>query len=481
MYQQVRYVRAIDPSSFKPNGHEDIIAAARDRAAKKPKILPGQNGKKGKWAKNVMELASEVPTVSEKKKDVREIIELLSDNEDVNLNAVDENKIFSVKVQKEDIPKCWIEVYLLMPKGGSVDSDSFENNCEESVIKTPTNATNVKINGSIEGQDNMIEKNDVSGKSSGGTSSRRSSRGKKSSIPTDSNLADDEIIKPTTPTSTATPAATKAKENKLNSIDDIKKSDVRTEGRYVQIDLFNGGPKVGAIIDQPKNFENSIRSRRPVSYVVAVSESGLMVDVTSRYSSTAGNTKKLRLPQIEWWDELIKDTIKSSILHLDKKKMKNTSSSQVNSKLSSSNSSFSSSFSNSSNSKSNSKSNQSVICLEEDANEIFSIVDDLHTGTQGSSSDHRSRVSIDSNSFTVNGKHTGNKNNEEIEREKEREIEREKTSEINRLLQQLKAEQNEFASQALLEPMPLTLSGFKNHPLYILERDIKVRIINYFF
>jgi Rad4 beta-hairpin domain 1 len=43
-----------------------------------------------------------------------------------------------------------------------------------------------------------------------------------------------------------------------------------------------------------------------------------------------------------------------------------------------------------------------------------------------------------------------------------------------RLAERLKAEQNEFQSSALKEPMPTTLSGFKNNPLYILERDLKV-------
>ena len=119
----MRYVRTIDPSSFKPNGHEDLIAAAKIRASKKLKILPGQNGKKGKWAKNVMLLASESPSnpnqseVSEKAAiSEKKIIELFSDDEDDKIITLDENKIFSVKIKKEDIPKCWIEVYLQMPK-----------------------------------------------------------------------------------------------------------------------------------------------------------------------------------------------------------------------------------------------------------------------------------------------------------------------------------------------------------------------------
>jgi Rad4 beta-hairpin domain 1 len=44
-----------------------------------------------------------------------------------------------------------------------------------------------------------------------------------------------------------------------------------------------------------------------------------------------------------------------------------------------------------------------------------------------------------------------------------------------RLSQQLKAEQEEFTTLALNEPLPTTLSGYKNHPLYTLHRDLKVR------
>ena len=55
---------------------------------------------------------------------------------------------------------------------------------------------------------------------------------------------------------------------------------------------------------------------------------------------------------------------------------------------------------------------------------------------------------------------------------RERIIKREKA----RLSQQLLAEQEEFKCDALLEPLPTTISGFKNNSLYVLERDIKVSL-----
>ena len=145
---------AIDPRSFKPNGHEDIIAGAKLRAAKKPKLLPGQNGKRGKWAQNVLESASEVTQKTVQNLDQMKenlvaihaskngVIELLSDD-DEKIELIDENKVFSVKVKKEDIPKCWIEVYLQMPKNhgndmkyhdaqqsGTLDENSISNDCK---------------------------------------------------------------------------------------------------------------------------------------------------------------------------------------------------------------------------------------------------------------------------------------------------------------------------------------------------------------
>ena len=98
----------------------------------KPKLLPGQNGKRGKWAQNVLESASEVTQKTVQNLDQMKenlvgihaakngVIELLSDD-DEKIELIDENKVFSVKVKKEDIPKCWIEVYLQMPKNHGND------------------------------------------------------------------------------------------------------------------------------------------------------------------------------------------------------------------------------------------------------------------------------------------------------------------------------------------------------------------------
>ena len=398
---------AIDPRSFKPNGHEDIIAAAKLRASKKPKVLPGQNGKRGKWAQNVIELASEVsPKADHTSDQLKEnfvttcsaensVIELLSDD-DEKIELVDENKVFSVKVKKEEIPKCWIEVYLQMPKSHGNDVAYHK------APQSSTSDNNTIKNGS------KIEKGSLSKRN---LRNQREKNGEfsaeKLELECPSNI-DKQIV-----------PDFKKDENLQNVVRILEESDVRTEGRYVQIDLYNGGPKVGSIIDKPKNIENSIRCRRPVSYVIAVNEFGLLIDVTNRYSSCLSNTQKLRPNDVQWWINFIRDIEISSTQYSNNKN----------------------------------KNKESVCKIG------ISDCDVAHN--------HQKE---ESETVLNNGNKKEFEINVENEINRERIIRKEKT----RLSQQLLAEQEEFKSDALREPLPTTVSGFKNNSLYVLERDIKV-------
>ena len=286
----MRYVRAIDPCSFKPNGHDDLQAQAQLRAKT---ALPGQNKQKAKWAKGVIQ---EFEMTSAKSSSV---IDLSSD--DVGIN---EDQVISVKVKKEDIPKCWMEIYLQMP---NLTSDG-----NLAPIKNPE-----------------------------GKKSRPSSGRKKSAEESnDVEVGFQEVVE---------------------EVQDL-------HGRYVQVDLYNGGSKLGSIIDKPKSFEVFVRGKRPVSYVLAVDATGLVVDVTSRYSNNSLKTKKARMTDISWWEDMIAD-----------------------------------------------------ISIRDTRRAYPSKCDTQQT-------------------------------------------------------QQLRNEQEEFKSEALQEPLPSTSSGFKDHPLYILERDIKVKV-----
>ena len=399
---------AIDPRSFKPNGHEDIIAAAKLRASKKPKVLPGQNGKRGKWAQNVIELASEVcPKADHTSDQIKEnyvttcsaensVIELLSDD-DEKIELVDENKVFSVKVKKEEIPKCWIEVYLQMPKSHGNDV-AYHEAPQSSTSDNNTIKNESKIEKGISSQRNFRNKKEKKGEFS--------AEKLESECP---SIIDKEIV-----------PDFKKDENLHNVVKILEESDVRTEGRYVQIDLYNGGPKVGSIIDKPKNIENSIRCRRPVSYVIAVNESGLLIDVTNRYSSCLSNTQKFRPTDIQWWINFIRDIEISSTQYSNNKN----------------------------------KNKESVCKIG------ISDCDVAHN--------HQKE---ESETVLNNGNKKEFEINVENEINRERIIRKEKT----RLSQQLLAEQEEFKSDALREPLPTTVSGFKNNSLYVLERDIKVR------
>ena len=290
-------MRAIDPCSFKPNGHDDLKAQAQLRAKT---TLPGQNKQKAKWAKGVIQetemTSAHVGSAATK---LNNVIDLSSDD-----LGVDEDQVISVKVMKEDIPKCWMEIYLQMPNLTSDGNVAPIKKCESKKLRQP-----------------------------GG---RKKSTGEVNDVEVDSQ----ELV------------------------DDVQD----LHGRYVQVDLYNGGCKLGSTVDKPKSVEVFVRGKRPVSYVLAVDGTGLVVDVTSRYSNNSLKTKKARMSDTSWWDQLIADA---------------------------------------------------------------SIRD--------------SRRSHDTKSDTQQ-------------------------------TQQLRKEQEEFKSEALQEPLPSTLSGFKDHPLYILERDIKVKV-----
>jgi Rad4 transglutaminase-like domain/Rad4 beta-hairpin domain 1 len=372
----VRYVRAIDPCSFKPNGHEDLILRAKARAKN---AAPGQNNQKAKWAKGVIQVMKSDPESGRdpevtNKDNIPEIFELLSDEEKEGKAGIDENKIISVKMKKEDIPKCWIEVYLHMPK------------------KAPTKILKSKQcgkRGSKRGEGNnaeneekpLLEMNDVE-------------------------------------TSNEISSACSTKENDFCI---ITADDVASEGRYVQLDLFNGGSKVGSMIDCPKSFEVSVRGRRPLSYVVAVDATGVVVDVTSRYANSVVNTKKVRMQHIEWWEQLVNDSTARER-----------------------------------------GSRKSAI-----RGHSFTPHQSMVDNTTDNSSSSSKRNSSIQDAFDMN----------EVECSDETIIDvdnRQQDKASRRLAERLKAEQNEFQSSALKEPMPTTLSGFKNNPLYILERDLKV-------
>jgi Rad4 transglutaminase-like domain/Rad4 beta-hairpin domain 1 len=201
----------------------------------------------------------------------------------------------------------------------------------------------------------------------------------------------------------------------------IAADDVASEGRYVQLDLFNGGSKVGSMIDCPKSFEISVRGRRPLSYVVAVDATGVVVDVTSRYANSVVNTKKVRMQHIEWWEQLVKDSTARE-RGSRKSAVRGHSFTPHQSMVDKT----------TDNSSSSSKRNSSIQDVF-DVNEV-ECSDDMIVDVDNRQQDKSSR----------------------------------------RLAERLKAEQDEFQSSALKEPMPTNLSGFKNHPLYILERDIKV-------
>jgi Rad4 transglutaminase-like domain/Rad4 beta-hairpin domain 1 len=385
----VRYVRAIDPCSFKPNGHEDLIVRAKGRAKN---AAPGQSNQKAKWAKGVIQLmksdleSGRDPEVTEKTS-IPKVFELLSDEEDAK-SGTDENKIISVKIKKEDVPKCWIEVYLHMPK------------------KTPSKIMKSKQGwkrGSKRGEGNSAEKN--------------------------SKKSHQEIKGVETLNSISSTCITIDNEFCVIAADDVT-----SEGRYVQLDLFNGGSKVGSMIDSPKSFEVSVRARKPVSYVVAVDATGIVVDVTSRYSNSVVNTTKVRMQHIEWWEQLVKDSTARER-----------------------------------NSRNSSTRSHSFTPLQSMAASTSTERDNITADNSSSSSNARNKR---------NASTQGTSNVDDVERSNEIFIDvdnRQQDKASRRLAERLKAEQNEFQSSALKEPMPTTLSGFKNHPLYILERDIKVR------
>ena len=549
----------MDPCSFKPNGHEDITSSAKLRAAKKPKPLPGQNGMKGKWAQNVLELTSEAPQKSGKILDqIKEsaavisilknsVIEILSDDDDEKTELVDENKIFGVKIRKEEIPKCWVEVYLQMPKSQNHKSSVIGGELE---TKETTSRYNEAGDVSVENEKKIVldTASNTGNKRVVATKlSRKKNEEMKQMIKIDKSIEDDEalIFKEQNRSKSKVKCDEIVMKNNIKNVEPkqqtnlqndfriLEESDERTEGRYVQIDLYNGGPKVGSMIDKPKSVENGIRCRRPISYVIAVTESGLVIDVTNRYSSCLSHTKKLRLPQIECWENLIKNSIISSTIYYnkkdknkiqintsnsnDKKLLNNLSSPSViinleladelddkNEKIQrkysiqNHNPELSSSFSTSSSSCSSSSSlktgvNNEIVCFGgRDKGTGIDKVEILELETKMEIEEFHD-TKKESNKEVVREKDKkrdyGRKVEMEIEnknqgeRGSEREIEidsrRLQSREKNRLLQQLLAEQEELKFQTLLEPMPNTISGFKNHPVYVLQRDIKVRTFLY--
>ena len=439
-------MREINPCSYKPNGHEDLTARAKLRAKKSG---GGSNGQKAKWARSVVDAtmttvsAADTKVISEDSRSKDTVIELLSDDEggegegEGGEERVDENKIRSIKVKKEDIPKCWIEVYLLMPK----DKDKSVN--DKNKKDKTASATSKKTTGGT--GKNRTKQDKASSKENS------SSEGKKSDKSDKSN----------------------ANENMAEGSDDVCIVDSAEIplGRYVQLDLFNGGSKVGSLIDQPKSFESAICNRRPVAYVIAVDATGLMIDVTGRYSSDSGSTKKLRMPCIEWWDQLVHATRATSLAKQsrDSKESRDMSGVEyITPLLSSSSSSASSSSASSSSSiltdtKDTTSENNS-------SNKISNgnISNGHHSAAPSSSTNNSDMsknipVSDDKNSIVSN-----NIMNSTM-------ISNQKKKAEWRLSQQLKAEQEEFTTLALNEPLPTTLSGYKNHPLYTLHRDLKVR------
>lgn len=388
----MRYVRALDPCSFKPNGHEDLIVRAKARAKN---FAPGQNNQKAKWAKGVIEvmksdrdsgrdtegaIGTSVPTVTE----------ILSDDDEDTKTGIDENKIISVKFKKEDIPKCWIEVYLQMPKTSP-----------SKILKSKQ----------------------------GGKQNAKSKRGDKNNTENTENTEKSFEDRREAKSSSSMSSTCSTNDNELCI---IEADDVACEGRYVQLDLFNGGSKVGSMIDSPKSFEAAVRARRPLSYVIAVDATGIVVDVTSRYSSSIVNTKKVRMQCIEWWEQLVND---STARERDNREGSNRRHSYT----------LHQSMGVSSTS-------------EWDCIENTSISNNTNNNRKSSIQSNLSRNDVEYSDEIL------------ISKDNDRQSDRA----ARRLAERLRAEQCEFQSQALKEPMPKTLSGFKNHPLYILERDIKV-------
>ena len=451
-------MREINPCSFKPNGHEDLTARAKLRAKKSGG--GGSNGQKAKWARSVVDAAmpsqplesSKVSSEDSKPKET--IIELLSDDDGEQTdNRIDENKIRSIKVKKEDIPKCWIEVYLLMPKDKFLTEEDKKKNVQSTSTTTKkitsgTTKNKTKQNKTKNNEENLTDKND----------SDQNDIEKK----VEDDKGGDEVCV-------------------------VDRSDA-PKGRYVQLDLFNGGSKVGSLIDQPKKFESLICNRKPVAYVIAVDATGLMIDVTGRYSCDSGSTKKLRLPCIEWWDKLVHSTRATSLAYRNRenkeKEIRNTSGIEESDKIITSSSSSSSSSSspvlatvsitienNSSggNAKSNGnslhshqntedKSDSGNVTSFNDVSAALVITSDASDDKKGSAINGRSSLIICNNSANSSTNSS------------------QKSKAEWRLSQQLKAEQEEFDTLALNEPLPSTLSGFKNHPLYTLHRDLKVDV-----
>ena len=503
---------AIDPRSFKPNRHEDIIAGAKLRAAKKPKLLPGQNGKRGKWAQNVLESASEVTLKTGQNLDQMKenlvgihaakngVIELLSDD-DEKIELIDENKVFSVKVKKEDIPKCWIEVYLQMPKNhgndmkyndaqqsGTLDENSISNDCkiEKGNLSKKRN-TRVLTLKSRNDRVRRGEKKDSAGKKEESSIEN---------LESDCQLnIDTQIIPKGQEKEESGFVDVEKNKNDRNVLRILDESDVRTEGRYVQIDLYNGGPKVGSMIDKPKNIENSVRCRRPVSYVIAVDESGLLIDVTNRYSCCLSNTQKSRPADIQWWTDFIRDSEISSTIYYNKKN-KNYLKNNITNNMTNSNIKLLKVVSSSSPTiididddiNSNSDKTPDKYILENRTSEISSYsssgADDAVKYDNSNMKDSEKKIVISDGKRTDNEKReilktsleNGEKRELEVKKESEMKRERIMKREKARLSQQLLAEQEEFKCDALLEPLPTTISGFKNNSLYVLERDIKVSV-----
>jgi hypothetical protein len=190
-----------------------------------------------------------------------------------------------MKVKLEDVPKCWMEIYLTMPR-------STHNNTPTSskVIDDDTKKKKgTKRRRSKEDEDDEIDDLPVDPKAV-----RKKQVKKKGSVEDCDDEDDDQILTEENDNIlegslriSAHNEPNNLKKNSKNAIVDadvcVLDDSVLTEGRYVHLDLFNGGPKTGPVIDKPKLFEMSMRRKKAVSYVVAVDINGLMVDVTNRY------------------------------------------------------------------------------------------------------------------------------------------------------------------------------------------------------
>jgi hypothetical protein len=271
---QARYVIAIDPQSHRPNQIPHLVADAKLRASKK---VPGQNNKKGAWAQQVVKVI-EIQTIDLSIDENR--------NEEGKEGDIDENVIISSKVKLEEVSKCWIEVYLTMPK--TVDNFSASSsevvNCDGKE-KKGTKRSRPKDDDVKDITDNLIDPK----------SARKKQIKKKGSV-NDCDEEDDSQDLTEKDYNKLQISPEKTSNKKSNDL--LKKSknaivvadvcvldeSVLTEGRYVHLDLFNGGSKTGPVIDKPKLVEVSIRRKKAVSYVVAVDINGLVVDVTNRYA-----------------------------------------------------------------------------------------------------------------------------------------------------------------------------------------------------